>query len=564
MSIVERKKARHLGTFRQARRLSYVEVRLKRRSRGRSSQHVFDIAVGEPPREAKDGDLVEVVFLDDNFQRGGVPGNARVEKVLGKGGTHTAEIAKLLVEFDLDSPFPDNVVSEAKAFGTEVKVPKEAREDLRDLCLVTIDGATARDFDDAVFATRHNDGYRLVVAIADVAHYVTPQSALDREAYRRATSTYLPDRAIPMLPEQLSNGLCSLNPQVDRLCIFAEIFLDAKAEVKSTKLGQGIMNSKMRLTYESVAKFDETKTLANATKGVTDNLSALFEVSRKLNKIRRKRGAIDLDLPEPVVVFENDLPTDIAVRSRNDAHRLIEELMLLANEVVAQHFLEQEIDTLFRVHETPDPTKLESFTNLCRELGFEAHLTSSPKPKKIARLLDKLSEHPSGKTLHRVLLRCLSQARYTNENLGHYGLASSAYLHFTSPIRRYPDLVVHRQLAALVNNKNAQIAKLDEMGIHCSDRERAAMEAERAAIDLERAFVARELVGEELEGEITGVTNFGIFVSTQKPFLDGLVPMMSLPEDFYEPDASMAFLRGVNTGNEFGARPNSRSPSRSC
>ncbi|MEM7677316.1 MAG: VacB/RNase II family 3'-5' exoribonuclease, partial [Myxococcota bacterium] len=371
--------------------------------------------------------------------------------------------------------------------------------------------------------------------------------------FERGTSTYLTDRAIPMLPEALSNGLCSLNPNVDRLCVVAELILDDRATVLDTKFYPAVMRSKARLTYEQVAQALEGQPDAT-TEPLLPNLLLLAKVASRLLNRRLKRGAIDLDMPEAEVVFDEEgLPIDAIRRPRNDAHRLIEDLMLAANEAVARYFMEREQPSIYRVHEPPDPTKLAMFATVCRTLGLRVRLSDNPKPAELAQLLIELSDHPSGKAMHPLLLRSMSQARYDEEPKGHFGLAAEAYLHFTSPIRRYPDLIVHRLLKQSVAERSRQRGptELQNIAQQCSERERQAMVAERQSIELDRTLLARARLGQAFRGHITGVQGFGLFVALDHPFIEGLVPVQTLPEDFYEVDEASIRLTGERTGRTF-------------
>ena len=549
---------RRVGVFRQAGHASFVELDSpieQLNARGRT-QKLHDLIVQpDATKDAAEGQLVEV---EVQFRwRGGarVP-IGQVTEVLGNPGERPTELRKLMLEHGLTRPFPAEVEAEARAFGD---APTESdfkdREDLRALPLVTIDGATAKDFDDAVCAVRTSaDRYRLYVAIADVSHYVRPSTPLDLEAFDRGTSTYLTDRAIPMLPEALSNGLCSLNPKVDRLCMVAELTVDGQAKVLDERFYPAVMRSQARLTYEQVARALEGETDA-ATEPLMANLLLLAKISGKLLARRLKRGAIDLDLPEAEIVFGPDgVPTDAVRRPRNDAHRLIEDLMLAANEAVARYFMSRNLPTIYRVHEPPDPTKLASFASLCRTLGIRVRLSDNPKPAELTQLLTELSEHPSGKTLHPLLLRSMSQARYDDDPKGHFGLAAEAYLHFTSPIRRYPDLVVHRLLKQAVaeQNERYELGELQAIAQQSSDRERKAMVAERQSLELDRTFLARARLGETFKGRITGVQGFGLFVALDEPFIEGLIPVQTLPDDFYEVDESSIRLTGQRSGRTFG------------
>ncbi len=554
--ILAREQERHIGIFRRVGQACFVELDLPPAHAAlvQKKRVVHDLIIdGAHTNGATDGQLVEIE-LDADARSAWTAPIGRVRKVLGHPGERETEMQKLLIEHNLDGGFPQAVEDDAAKYGTE---PSEedirGRRDVRDLPLVTIDSETAKDFDDAVCAVRHEHGYKLYVAIADVSHYVQPGTALDDEAFRRGTSTYLTDRAIPMLPEALSNGLCSLKPNVDRLCMLAELTLDKSGRVTGKKFGPAVMRSHARLTYTRVAAALEG-TPDEECERLLPTLLLLARIAQKLLERRLRRGAIDLDLPEAYVVFDDKgLPIDAKRRDRNDAHRLIEDLMLAANEAVAAYFVEKDLPSMFRIHESPDPEKLANFVALCDNLGITAKLSKAPRPGEIARLLDTFGDHPFGRALHSLLLRALAQARYAPESEGHYGLAAQHYLHFTSPIRRYPDLVVHRILKRVLQGEAApySFARLEEIATHTSDTERQAMQAERQSMDLDRALIAQRHVGDQLKGTITGVAGFGLFAALDAPFIEGLVPVRSLPDDYYELDEFGSMLLGKHRGQSF-------------
>jgi ribonuclease R len=544
VSVISAPAAVRLGTFRRLARAEFVDPI---GARPNDPTVLLDV----PHPELEDGALVEYAL--DEATSSPVAPRGRIVAVLGRPGDRPTEIRRLELEHGLARGFPDAVEREAQAFGHEVPDAERARRvDLRGLDLVTIDGVNARDFDDAVYAERTDDGgYRLIVAIADVAFYVRPGSPLDDEALARATSTYFPDRVYPMLPEALSNELCSLKPDVDRLCMVAELALDADGARVGTKLYRAVMRSKARLTYDAVADALDGRP-GPAVQPLLPRLLVLYKVAQLLLRRRLVRGAIDLDLPEAELVFGPDgLPIDSVRRARNDAHRLIEDLMLAANEAVAAWFEEHELPTVYRIHEDPDPERLAAFVELCEQLGITTKMKKSKlRPKHVAELLAKLDEHPAGKPLHALLLRSLAQARYDAENVGHFGLAADQYLHFTSPIRRYPDLLVHRLLMGTLEDGRPPHDEdaIQKMAAHCSARERAAALAERAAKDLDRAYVALSVMGKPLSGVVTGIQTFGVFVATENPYVEGLVPISMLGDDYFEPDAHNASLVGRRTG----------------
>jgi ribonuclease R len=554
VEVLERPKLRQLGLFRRVAKTTFVELEPNKLQRGKKPRTPIEIVV--PPDatlSAEDGQLVEVEVLKKG--RAEPATMARVVRILGKMGERETEMQRLLLEHALETSFPDDVEAEARA---HPKAPTQqdisGRRDIRNVPLVTIDSETAKDFDDAVGAIRRgHDGFVLYVAIADVAHYVQEKTALDREAMRRGTSTYLTDRAIPMLPESLSNELCSLKPNVDRLCQVVELAIDRTGHIESADFYAAVMRSKARLTYTRVADALEGEP-DEECRELLPTLLLLSKIAQLLLARRLKRGAIDLDVPEPVVIFDEDhVPVDVQKRPRNDAHRLIEDLMLAANEAVAGCFVDLGLPSIFRIHEDPDPDKLETFTALCRELGVPLKLKKHPQPSDVAALLEKLTQFDVGRLLHGILLRSLTQARYDAESKGHFGLAAERYLHFTSPIRRYPDLIVHRLLKRLLEGKELGYTKqgLQEIAERASEAERRAMLAERESMDVDRSFVALEHLGERMPATITGAQSFGLFAQIATPFIEGMIPVSSLPEDYYVLDDYGVMLRGSKSGRMF-------------
>ena len=552
LEILRRDQTRHVGKFRQVGQALFVEVELVRTNGMRPDLTNVPIPKGRT-KDAQNGELVEVKVQYHSLEGRSAP-LGEVVQVLGKPGERSTELQKLLIEHNLDQPFPEAAVAEAEAFGdVPTEEDKTGRRDARELPLVTIDGETAKDFDDAVCAIKDKSGFKLYVAVADVSHYVRMGTPLDDEAQSRGTSTYLTDRAIPMLPEKLSNGLCSLNPKVDRLCMLAEMDVLPNGRITGARFQRAIMRSKARLTYTRVQRALEGEP-DKECQALMPTLLLLSRISAKLFERRIRRGAIDLDLPEAQVVLSDDGEVlDAVRRPRQDAHRVIEELMLATNEAVASYFVQRELPTLFRVHDAPDPDKLEVFAQLCAQLGVELKLGEEPEPAEVAHLLEALAELEAGRALHWLLLRSLKQARYEAECRGHYGLASKAYLHFTSPIRRYPDLVVHRLLKRSLDGDSSAYTQgvLERLAESCSQLEREAMTAERNSLELDRAFVAKKHLGERFEGTITGLQSFGLFVQLDAPFIEGMIPVYSLPEDYYEVEEHNATLTGRNTGRVF-------------
>ncbi len=500
------------------------------------------------------------------------PIEAMVLKVLGDPDDPRTEVEKVLACADVDEAFPDEVERIAAGVATEVLPGERAdRADLRHLPFTTIDPETARDFDDAVaLEDLPNGGTRLWVAIADVSHYVREGSPIDAEARRRGCSIYLPIRAIPMLPEPLSARICSLVPEEDRLAMVVQIDLDRQANVIGRDFSAAVIHSRARLDYPGVAA-----ALAGDVRGKRRKyepflpaLRAMDSLARQMRAARRARGALDFDLPEPFVELDHDDPRLVrAIRkSRRDpgerqAYSMIEELMLAANEAVAGSFRERGEDAVWRIHDAPDRARLEEFAQLAEHYGILIDVDDARTPTGLKRVLDRLRGHPAEKALSFQLLRSLKQATYDVVNIGHFGLASPDYLHFTSPIRRYPDLIVHRllkaRLAALGKPAGGMHpvipdkVALQKMAADSSFAERNAMEVEREVIDLYRAFFLRDRVGDVFDGVISGVTGFGIFVVIDDPFVEGLVRIDALADDYYTLDDVACRLVGRRSGRVF-------------
>jgi ribonuclease R len=489
----------------------------------------------------------------------------RIETVLGRPGELSVEVAKILVLERVEETHSDDAVAEAEAFGSEVAdALKAGREDLRHLPLPTIDPEDARDHDDAVWVERtERGGYRAFIAIADVSSYVTPGTALDAEATARGCSIYLPDRAIPMLPRALSSNLCSLLPGVDRLCLCVDAEVDVAGNVISSRITRGVMRSRAKLTYGGVARalgLSSEAGVEPAAEALVDGLRVAYELSRKLRARRTKRGALDFELPEAKVILDAETrePTDVQRRAEDAgvrrAYQLIEELMLLANELVAGWCQERDVPTIYRVHAPPDEQKLERFAAMCELLGIAFDVEDTRDPKKLGDLLKSFSEHPLAPVLNSLLLRSMKQATYDVANIGHFGLASRAYLHFTSPIRRYPDLMVHRVVhEALAGRSPRQDERarqrLAEAALASSIAERRVMEVERAIVDLYRTFLMKDRIGDRFEGTVTAVVGSGLFVQLDAPFVDVLVRMEDLGIDRWEVDDTALRVVAARSGD---------------
>ncbi|WP_245814994.1 ribonuclease R [Cystobacter ferrugineus] len=488
-----------------------------------------------PTQMARDGDLVKVrLGVGAGLLDPGEGLYGEVAGSLGKPGDPSAEVLSIAYSQGFSDEFPSEVMDEADRIHTVVSEEEargEDRRDLRSLPLVTIDGEDARDFDDAVYAEDRSEGWRLVVAIADVTHYVREGTALNAEALRRATSVYLPDRVLPMLPERLSNGICSLRPDEDRLCMVADMVIDRKGLLVSSELYPAVMRSHARCTYNEVQDVLDGKDVPhrNAFKPHFERLQAL---ARTLTQMRKERGAIDFNLSEhKVVMGEDGLPSRMEKRERKDSHRLIEECMLAANEAVAKFFADQELPSVYRYHGEPDEEKLAIFAQMAQAYGFNLN-AEDITPKALNTFMTQLQGHPEERALNQLLLRSMMQAVYTSGDRGHYGLAAEYYLHFTSPIRRYPDLLVHRLLKAHWNRKGQKRLEahlereeraLEDMAAQSSDRERAAMQAEREVVSYYAALMVKDRVGEEFAATVAGIAEFGFFVELDELHIEGLV-----------------------------------------
>ncbi|HCU24662.1 MAG TPA: ribonuclease R [Deltaproteobacteria bacterium] len=491
-------------------------------------------------------------------------GLAEVVRVFERRGEAKTEIEIVILKHQLPTEFSAAALAEAEAWQSRRETEQEEeREDLRHLPFVTIDGETARDFDDAISVRPEGSGYRLWVSIADVSHYVRPGSALDADAVRRGTSVYFPDQCIPMLPEALSNDLCSLRPREDRLTFTCEILFDDRGTAKDSRIYKSIIHSQARLTYKQVARamFDQVPEVREPLTPLLPMLEAAVSLYRLLRGQRFARGSIDFDLPEPEIQisFEDGSIENIIRADRNEAHFLIEEFMIAANEAVARFVTRHKTPGVYRVHGAPDPEKVKRFHELLHNLGFNIAFPAKPKPGFFNKVLAQVKGHAEERLLQHVLLRSMKQAVYSEKNQGHFGLASACYTHFTSPIRRYPDLVVHRLLQAILLGdlprseklKEAREAELAHIAAHCSRRERVAMEAEWEAIDLQTALFMQRYVGETFTGVIARIAKFGFFVELLDFFIEGLVSLEDLEDDYYIFDERRHRLRGRKTGKVF-------------
>ncbi|MGG7055296.1 ribonuclease R [Nitrosomonas sp. ANs5] len=507
----------------------------------------------EGAMQASSGQIVVVNIIQQPNNRAQPIGH--IVEILGDYAAPGMEIEIALRKFDLPHQFPPEVEQASAKFPKRVlKKELAKREDIRHLPLVTIDSETARDFDDAVYCQQEGKDFRLFVAIADVSHYVPEQAALDKEAFNRGNSVYFPRRVIPMLPEVLSNGLCSLNPQVDRLCMVCEMHWTAKGELVEYRFYPAVMHSHARLTYNLVATMltEPKGSVAKKHAQLLPHLRLLNKLFKVLQRSRKKRGAIDFETIETEMVF-NDQGKIEQIRpvQRNDAHRLIEECMLAAN-VCASDFLQtHQQPVLYRIHDGPTEEKLLALRDFLKEFGLQLRGGSEPHAKDYARTLTRIKDRSDAQLLQTVMLRSLSQAMYSPDNIGHFGLAYETYTHFTSPIRRYPDLLVHRAIKATLAGQHYSPGDWHELGKHCSTTERRADEATREVESWLKCFYMQDKIGDSFDGVISGVTGFGLFVALDDIYVEGLVHISELPSDYFHHDPVKHVLRGERSGKSF-------------
>ena len=484
-------------------------------------------------------------------------------QVLGDPDDPEVQAQSIVFRYGLPTSFPEPVLREIASGAFSIGDQEiTARTDLRSLPIVTIDGEQARDFDDAVFVRKANGHYELFVSIADVAHYVEPASALDQEAYSRGTSVYFPDRAIPMLPEALSNGICSLNPNEDRLTKTVAMEINGRGEVVGSRFFDSVIRSQERMTYTAVRRIlvDRDQECLERYRDLVDQFKLMEELALLLYESRRARGNLDFDLPEAEIILDiQGMPENIVRAERNIAHRIIEEFMIAANEAVARHLKEQDFPLLYRVHEGPDEDAMESIAPFLLSLGYRLPLKRERiTPLEMQQLLEACRGKPEEKVINHVVLRAMKQAHYQPENIGHFGLASTCYTHFTSPIRRYPDLIVHRLLDRKLQGNKIKPSERDELmaylveaGKRTSERERNAMDAEREMVDLKKAQFMMDKMGEEFSGVITSLANFGFFVELDPYFVEGLVRLATLTDDDYHYYEKEYVIKGTRHGRKF-------------
>ncbi len=546
VEVLERAHTRVVGRLHEEHGVCYLVPEDRRLSQ--------DILV---PREACNGARSGQVVVADIIEQPDrhVKPVGRIVEVLGNYADPGMEVEIALRKHDLPHAFPPAAETLASSLPTAMrKQDWKDRVDLTRLPLVTIDGETAKDFDDAVCCVREGKGFRLWVGIADVSHYVKHGDALDLEARVRGNSVYFPRRVIPMLPEALSNGLCSLNPEVERLCLACEIVVGTRGDIKDYRFYPAVMRSRARLTYNAVADIlsNPAGEMARQRSELVPQLQDLSALFHALAKARVRRGAIDFESLETRMEFdEQGKITAIYPVARNDAHRLIEECMLAAN-VCASDFLQHhEHPALYRIHEGPTPEKLKALREFLREFGLQLSGGDDPHAKDYAKLLSEIRGRPDYQLLQTVLLRSLRQAVYSPENVGHFGLAYEAYTHFTSPIRRYPDLLVHRGIKAALADTIYEPGDWAELGQHCSETERRADEATRDVEAWLKAYYMRDRVGERFAGTISGVAAFGVFVALDEVYVEGMVHVSELGNDYFQYDAARHQLVGERTRQRF-------------
>ena len=551
-----------------------------------------DVLVSGSLGKAKSGQIVSVELTEQ-------PGRfkqpaGKIVEVLGSLDDPGMEIEIAVRKFGVPHLFSEAALKQAKKLPDEVRLADMGeRVDLRDVPLVTIDGEDARDFDDAVYCEPvkigRSKGYRLIVAIADVSHYVKPNDALDHDALERSTSVYFPRRVIPMLPEKLSNGLCSLNPSVDRLTLVCDAVITAKGEITAYQFYPAVIHSAARLTYTEVAEIlGNTKGPEAARRpGIVPHLLNLYDVFQALLKARTVRGAIDFETTETYIVCNpNGKIEKIIPRTRNDAHRLIEECMLTANVCAADLLIRHKHPGTYRIHASPTVEKLKQVRTFLKQVGLDLKGGDKPTASDYQELMQKVKARPDASLLQTMLLRSMQQAVYSPDNIGHFGLAYEAYAHFTSPIRRYPDLLTHRAIKAILQGKRyepkiadssvlntnvsnatrkqqakdkaegkekkaADLTVWDALGVHCSANERRADEASRDVESWLKCYFMQDKLGEEYSGLITGVTSFGIFVQLDTLFVEGLVHITDLGADYFQFDEARHELKGERSGKRF-------------
>jgi len=548
LSVLERKRKYIVGYLVKRNKLFFVEPE--------DPRIPFELYIPKKRRGKALPDHLVVAKIIQGSSEFGVP-VGEVLRDLGDPQEINTHIWAVIYEQDLPFELPEQAKKELLKLPLEVQdEDKAGRVDLRDHPFVTIDGENARDFDDAICVKETSKGFKLYVAIADVSHYVPMNSFLDKDAYLRGTSVYFPTMVIPMFPEKLSNHLCSLKPYVDRLVMVVEIDYTKNGKVKGKKFYEGVIRSKARLTYTEVKRMliDGDKEVIEKYKGLYPMLNSALELSQLIRAQRTKKGSLDFDLPEPEILINLEGRIEnIIKRERNPAHMLIEDFMIAANVAVAEYLTELGYPFLYRVHEEPDPNKLRELSEIFLSLGYPIEVPEEVSPSFIQELLKQFEGKPVEHLFNHLVLRSLKQARYSPENVGHFGLAETHYCHFTSPIRRYPDLVVHRVLKRALRKRKPPYTEeeLLVMGKHLSERERKAEEAEREVVKRLQAFFMQDKVGQEFYGIISGVSAFGFFVDLEEYMVSGVVRVIDLVDDVYVLDEKGISLIGKTKGKVY-------------
>jgi len=548
VEVLARAKTEIVGQFRRERGIAYVLEHGDSRT---------ELLIGRSDTmRAKPGDIVRAGIIEYPSERSHAIG--RVVEIIGRDDKPGIETDIAILAHGIPDEWPEAVSEQVADISDTVPASAtKGRVDLRSVPLVTIDGADAKDFDDAVFCERSGEGWRLLVAIADVSHYVDVDTPLDREARLRGTSVYFPDRVVPMLPEKLSNGLCSLNPNVDRLCFVCEMRVSRTGKVTSSKFYEAVMRSHARLTYQDAMRILDAGQPGKKDAQLRERLKPLRDLYQAFAGARSRRGAIDFDLTESVIELDDSgQVASIRPLERLMSHRIIEECMIAANVEAAKSLRKSRLPGLFRVHEGPSGDKLDELALLLKAYGFKLPPLSKLEPQHLSRILEQVAGRPEAEIIETVVLRSMSKALYQPKNTGHFGLGLGAYAHFTSPIRRYPDLLVHRALKFALKHRSPKayrypIGEMTELGERCSQNERRADEAVWDVEEQLKIVYMQQRVGQEFEVYVASVVPFGLFVRIPDLHVDGLVHVSSLPPDYYHRDPGGIVLRGERSGREF-------------
>ncbi len=552
--ILERAIQRVVGTYTETRNFGFVIPDDKKIT--------SDIFI---PKNGKNGAAEghKVVVKLTSYPEGRMNAEGEVETILGHKNDPGIDILSVIHKHGLPGEFPADAMEQASSTPDTIdEKDLKDRRDLRDQVIVTIDGADAKDLDDAVTVTKLDDGsYKLGVHIADVSHYVTENSPIDKEALERGTSVYLVDRVIPMIPHRLSNGICSLNPKVDRLTLSCEMTINSQGQVTEHEIFQSVIKTTERMTYSDVNKIlvDDDEELKQKYEPLVPMFKDMERLAQILRDKRMDRGAVDFDFKEAKVLVDDEgAVKDVVIRERSVAEKLIEEFMLVANETVAEHFHWMNVPFIYRIHEEPNAEKLQKFLEFVTTFGYVVKGTAGNiHPRALQSILDAVRDRPEETVISTVMLRSMKQAKYDPQSLGHFGLSTEFYTHFTSPIRRYPDLIVHRLIRTyLINGKVDEATqekwaeRLPDIAEHTSSMERRAVDAERETDDLKKAEYMLDKIGEEFDGMISSVTNFGMFVELPNT-IEGLVHVSFMTDDYYRFDEQHFAMIGERTGNVF-------------